>query len=90
MNETAKTAEDLIADDWTIDPETGRPNSAPLFRALVDEVERLIRDGAAGSVLRPEWVRGKAGLIMAQLAHVHHLAPLVAAQDSTAEEQHNA
>ena len=64
--------------DWTIDPETGRSNSSPLYRSLCAEVERLIRDGAAGSILRPEWVRGKAALVMAQLAHVHHLAPAAA------------
>jgi hypothetical protein len=63
------------AADWTIDPETNRSNSSPLFRSLVDEVARLIREGAAGGVLKPEWVYGKAGLIVAQLAHVHHLAP---------------
>ena len=61
--------------DWTTDPETGRSNSSPLYLALFAEVARLIRDGAAGSVLKPEWVNGKAGLIVAQLAHVHHLVP---------------
>lgn len=65
-----------IADDWTINPATGRTNSSPQFAALVDEVERLIQRNG-GSCLDSAWVRATAGLIMAQLAHVHHLAPRV-------------
>lgn len=58
--------------DWTMSEE-GRANSSPEFLHLCDEVERLIRgsahaliSGDAGSVSR---------LILAQLAHVHQLAP---------------
>lgn len=62
-----------IRDDWTIDPETGRSNSSELFRELCGEVEGLIRQSAHGLIAgRADQV---AGLIMAQLAHVHHLAP---------------
>lgn len=59
--------------DWTIDPKTGQSNSSDAFIALCNEVERLIRgdahaliSGNAGSTAR---------LIVAQLAHVHGLAP---------------
>ena len=71
---TTETGPEVRA-DWTIDPATNRSNSSPRFRELVDEVARLIREGAAGSVLSPNWVYGKAGLITAQLAHVQGLAP---------------
>jgi dihydroneopterin aldolase len=59
--------------DWTADPETGRSNSSPLYRSLCHEVEQLIRGDAFNLI------GGRADmtaeLIMAQLAHVHHLAP---------------
>lgn len=61
--------------DWTTDPETGRANSSRAYVSLVETVDLLLRDGAAGSVLVRSWTGGKAGLIMAQLAHIHHLAP---------------
>lgn len=61
--------------DWTVDPETGRSNSSERFRELVQEVERLLGNGGAGYVLDRRWISGQAQLIMAQLAHVHHLAP---------------
>jgi len=64
--------------DWTFDPETGRTNSSPLFRSLVSEVARLLGDGASGYILDRRWIEGQAQLIMAQLAHVHHLAPVAA------------
>ena len=73
----------IIAADWTVDPETGRSNSSLLYRSLCGEVERLIRGGAAGSVLKPEWVSDKAALVMAQLAHVHHLAPALETTETT-------
>lgn len=57
--------------DWT--ESDGQSNSSPTYLALVKEVERLIRadahtllSGGAGLTAR---------LIMAQLAHVHHLSP---------------
>jgi hypothetical protein len=62
------------ASDWTMDLETGRSNSSRQYTDLVAEVERLIREGG-GSCLSPGWARSTAGLIMAQLAHVHGLAP---------------
>lgn len=61
--------------DWTFDPETGRTNASPVFRRLVGEVDRLLRGGAGGVVLGESWTSGTAALIVAQLAHVHHLAP---------------
>jgi hypothetical protein len=61
--------------DWTIDPETGRTNASPVFRELAQAVNQLLRGGAGGTVLRESWTSGTAALIVAQLAHVHHLAP---------------
>jgi DNA-binding NtrC family response regulator len=59
--------------DWTTDKNTGRSNSSPQFMALVNEIERLIRSDAHALIA------GNAGstarLIMAQLAHKHHLRP---------------
>ena len=72
MTETTETA--IPRADWTVDPETGRSNSSERFRELVQEVTRLLADGP-GWVFRPEWVASTAALIVAQLAHVHHLAP---------------
>ena len=64
-----------IADDWTIDPQSHRSNSSPEFMRLVEHVDRLIRNSAF------DLIGGRtlsvAGLIMAQLAHVHGLAPRV-------------
>lgn len=58
--------------DWTCDRQ-GRSNASALFEKLCEEVERLIRDDARALIA------GNAGstarLIMAQLAHVHGLAP---------------
>ena len=69
----AGMSDETVQKDWTADPETGRSNSSPLFRSLCAEVTRLIRDDAfqliSGHADRT------AALIMAQLAHVHHLAP---------------
>jgi hypothetical protein len=62
-----------IPADWTVDPETGRTNSSPLFQGLVDEVARLIRS-EAHALLSGRADRA-AAMIVAQLAHVHHLAP---------------
>lgn len=62
-----------IKPDWTSD-ENGRSNSSETFCKLCDEIERLIRNDAHSIV------SGNAGstarLIMAQLAHVHGLAPI--------------
>ena len=59
--------------DWTVDPITGRSNSSERYLSLVEVVERLIRSDAhqliAGNA------RSTAGLIVAQLAHKHCLAP---------------
>jgi hypothetical protein len=69
-----------IAQDWTIDPETGRSNSSEQFRRLVDEVARLI----AGDkhVLVELHAERTAGLIMSQLAHRQGLAPRGAGPDA--------
>jgi hypothetical protein len=70
---TAETTETTENADWTIDPATSRSNSSPEFKKLCAEVERLIRGDAH------QLINGRAsmtaGLIMAHLAHVHHLAP---------------
>lgn len=59
--------------DWTVDPETNCANSSPEFKRLSDEVGRIIRDSAH------DLIQGNANtvgsLIMAQLAHVHSMAP---------------
>ena len=62
-----------VTDDWTVDPETGRSNSSQRFNELCVEVERLIR-GDAHALIGGRADK-TAGLIMAQLAHVHGLAP---------------
>lgn len=61
--------------DWTVNPETNRSNSSFLFLGLVEAVKDLVNGGAGGFVLRPNWTNSMAGLIMAQLAHVHGLVP---------------
>lgn len=67
----ARLAE-IRARDWTMDGD--RTNSSALFLRLVREVERLIRSSAH------ELISGRADqtarLIVAQLAHVHGLAPI--------------
>lgn len=65
--------------DWTINPETGRSNSSERFKELVQEVARLLGSGAIGYALDRRWIESEAQLIMAQLAHLHHLAPTPAA-----------
>jgi hypothetical protein len=62
-----------IAQDWTINPETGRSNSSEQFRRLVGEVASMLR--AEFRVLDERAVWAAAGLIMAQLAHEQGLAP---------------
>ena len=59
--------------DWTIDRRTGCSNSSPLYNLMCAEVERLIR-GDARSLIAGR-AQDTAGLIMAQLAHVHGLRP---------------
>jgi dihydroneopterin aldolase len=62
-----------MSGEWTVDPDTGRSNSSAEYRRLCDEVERLIRSEAHSLISgRADVV---AGLIMAQLAHRHGLAP---------------
>lgn len=58
--------------DWTAVP-NGPSNSSPEFERLVHEVDLLIRQ--SGHTLIIGGSRSVAGLIMAQLAHVHGLAP---------------
>lgn len=59
--------------DWTA-IEEGSSNASPEFVYLVGEVGKLIR-GSSHSLIRGN-TDGVARLIMAQLAHVHHLAPI--------------
>lgn len=58
--------------DWTAD-ETGRSNSSEIYLHLVKEVEHLIRSDA--HMLISGRADATAGLIVAQLAHVHGLVP---------------
>lgn len=58
--------------DWTMD-ETGASNSSQAFETLVNVVDLLIR--SHGTALLNGNSRHVARLIMAQLAHKHHLAP---------------
>jgi hypothetical protein len=67
-----------------VDPETGRSNSSAEFVFLVDEVARLILDDA-WTLIRGG-ARNTAGLIVAQLAHKHGLAPTCALPKSEARE----
>lgn len=62
-----------MTDDWTVDPVTKRCNSSPEFLRLTAAVERLIRDSA--HTLIAGRADNVAGLIMAQLAHVHGMRP---------------
>lgn len=57
--------------DWTSIGQ--RSNCSPFFESLVLEIARLIRDDAR-SLLAGN-AEGSARLILAQLAHVHGLAP---------------
>ncbi len=59
--------------DWTINPDTGQSNSSDAFNAICDEVERLIRGDARNLIAGS--ADSTARLIVAQLAHVHGLAP---------------
>jgi hypothetical protein len=60
-----------MTDDWTRG-ENGRSNTSDRFKALVAEVARLIRENPAMLCRRGYDL---AGLIMAQLAHIHDLVP---------------
>lgn len=74
--------------DWTVDPVTGRSNSSPEFMELTKEVGNLIRSEAHSIVRGRTDLVGR--LIMAQLAHVHGLAPAnVRVQEATADEPGN-
>lgn len=61
-----------MARDWTWD-ERGHSNSSAKFMHLCNEVERLIRSDA--HMLIAGRADMTARFIMAQLAHVHGLAP---------------
>lgn len=68
------------AEDWTADPVTGLSNTSQRYQDLVAEVDALMR-GGGGHCLSPQWTRSTAALIMARLAHVHHLAPCQVQQE---------
>jgi hypothetical protein len=59
--------------DWTTNEKTGRSNSSDMFEELCEKVERLIRSDAHSLIAGR--ADSTARLIMAQLAHVHHLSP---------------
>jgi len=58
--------------DWTAS-EDGRSNSSTIYLKLVDEVDRLILNSAFDLIHGNS--KAVAGLIVAQLAHVHELSP---------------
>jgi hypothetical protein len=64
---------ELDIPNWT--SYEGRENSSPEFKRLCDEVSLLLASNG-GSSLSRSWADWMGGLIMAQLAHVHHLAPV--------------
>lgn len=72
------------ADNWTIDPETNRSNSSPLFIDLERIIEQIIRGSAYHLISgRADMV---AGLIMAQLAHKYGLRPSGKTQQAVNDE----
>lgn len=61
------------AEDWTIDPQSGRTNSSERYIQLAGEVEQMIRNSAFSLLAgRADSV---ARLIISQLAHAHRLVP---------------
>ena len=62
-----------IVVDWTVDPTTHCSNSSPEFNRLTSDVAQLIRRNPHDIV--DGRIEKVAGLIMAQLAHKHGLAP---------------
>jgi hypothetical protein len=76
LDATAALRREVLADiaqDWTIDPETGRSNSSEAYRQLVREVARLIQGDK--HLLVELHAERTAGLIVSQLAHRQGLAP---------------
>lgn len=68
--------------DWTVDPNTGSSNSSPAYENLVAAVSELLRNSAHD--LKSGNTESVAILIMAQLAHVHGMAPAnVAVSEAT-------
>jgi hypothetical protein len=68
--------------NWTTSEE-GRENSSAEYRRLRMAIYDLLRSGDGGFVLNTSWVLDKAGLILAQLAHVHNVGPLPPKQSRT-------
>ena len=60
--------------DWTYNPETHRCNDSELFHELERRIAYLIRSSA--SLLLAGHAESVAGLILAQLAHVHDFGPV--------------
>jgi hypothetical protein len=60
--------------EWTT--QDGASNSSDRFEELVAAVRDLIMGGGAGHCLSSHWAGATARLIMAHLAHVHHMVPL--------------
>jgi len=74
MDHTATVPPTNQIPDWTADPRTGTPNQSAVFFAAASDVESILL--ANGYRLLNGQVYTVARLIVAQLAHVHHLAPL--------------
>ena len=73
VGEIAAVMTKLTPEDWTVDRKSGRSNSSARFLELSAEVGRLIRRDAFSLLQGRSEDTGR--LIMAQLAHVHGLAP---------------
>lgn len=67
---------EMFSPDWTVAPESGRSNSSKQYLALTEEVSRLIRGEAFSLMNGKPGADSVAALIMAQLAHKHHLVPV--------------
>lgn len=59
--------------NWTVDPVSRRSNSSPVFVAIAKRVAEIIRNSANDLLQGHSETVGRS--IVAQLAHIHHLAP---------------
>jgi hypothetical protein len=62
-----------VSNDWTVDPTSGLANSSTDFASLAGAIDELITSHANASSQAGSITTGR--LILAQLAHLHGLAP---------------
>lgn len=60
--------------DWTIDLATGKSNSSPLYVKISGEIEKVLRETVA-SMLKGRRFKEAARYLLAQMVHVHQMAP---------------